>query len=377
MIKIIKTVYEILDTLNSKGYEGYLVGGAVRNTLLKLPIDDYDITTNASPNEIKDIFKEYTLYKVGEKHGTIAILKDNLKIEITTFRSDLDYKDHRHPESVIFTKSLEEDLKRRDFTINALCLDKKGNLIDKVNGLNDLNNKIIRTINDPKERFNEDALRILRALRFSAKFNFNIEDNTKKAMFKYKDLLSYISNERKKEELLKILSTKNNLKTYINDYLDIYNTFIPFKKVDDTINNFSNPYYSLAYLLSKTNNYDLKELKFSKKEINLLNALIKATNTNIENDYNFIDLLSNTNNSEILLYLNELYNTNLSNRYKSLKAYMVNKKTIKLNGEDLLALGYKGKEIKKIQEKLIELIKNKKLKNIKVSLLKYLKKKML
>ena len=377
MIKIIKPIYEILDTLNKEGHEAYLVGGAVRNKLLKLPIDDYDITTDASPEKIKDIFKDYTLYKVGEKHGTIAILKDNLKIEITTFRSDIDYKDHRHPNNVIFTKNLIEDLKRRDFTINALCLDKEGNLIDKVNGLNDLNNKIIRTINDPKKRFNEDALRILRALRFSAIFNFEIEINTEKTMFKYKDLLSYISNERKKEELLKILSTKNNLKKYINDYLEIYNTFIPFKKIDDTINNFSNPYFSLTYLLSKSENYDLKELKFSKKEINLLNILIKATNINIEDDYNFINLLSNTNCKEVLLYLNELYNTNLSNRYKSLKNYIVNKKTIKISGKDLLALGYKGKEIKEIQEKLIELIKNKELKNTKDSLLKYLKKKML
>ena len=362
-----------MDILNVQGYKAYLVGGAVRNIFLKRPIDDYDITSDASPDIIKELFKSYTLYKVGEKHGTIAILKDNIKIEITTFRSDNNYKDHRHPDSVTFTSNLEEDLKRRDFTINALCLDKEGNLIDKHNGLDDLKNKLIRTINSPTERFNEDALRILRAMRFSATFNFEIEDKTKKAMFKNKDLLNYVSNERKKDELLKILSTKNNLQKYINDYLEIYNTFIPFNKIDKTINNFSNPYYSLAYLLSKSEKYDLKDLKFSKKEIDLLNNLIKASITNINDDYNFINTLSGINSKNTLLYLSELYNTNLQTRYKTLKKYMVNAKTLKLTGYDLLALGYKDKEIGKIQKELIELIKNKKLRNTKNSLLKYLK----
>lgn len=372
MKQIVQEVYEAMDILLSKGYEVYLVGGAVRSILLKSEIHDFDLTTSASPEIVISLFNNYPIYRIGEKHGTVVVMINGLPLEITTFRSDVAYIDHRHPTEVIFSDHLQDDLKRRDFTINAMCIDRDDNLIDLYGGVKDLENKIIRTIGDPYTRFNEDALRILRAIRFSSKLGFSIEENTKKAMFDLKDLLNYISMERKKEELLGILSGTNKY-NLINDYLEIYNTFVPFNKIDKKIDNFTNPYFSLAYLLSKTNNYILKELKFSKKEINLLEALIEAGNTDISNDYDFVSLLSLEYYKEILDYLNELYSNDFNQRYIELKKCIVSRGTLDIDGKSLMELGYKGKEIKDIQEKLVKLIRQGKLDNDKSSLIKYLK----
>lgn len=372
MKQIVQEVYEAMDILLSKGYEVYLVGGAVRSILLKSEIHDFDLTTSASPEIVISLFNNYPIYRIGEKHGTVVVMINGLPLEITTFRSDVAYIDHRHPTEVIFSDHLQDDLKRRDFTINAMCIDRDDNLIDLYGGVKDLENKIIRTIGDPYTRFNEDALRILRAIRFSSKLGFSIEENTKKAMFDLKDLLNYISMERKKEELLGILSGTNKY-NLINDYLEIYNTFVPFNKIDKKIDNFTNPYFSLAYLLSKTNNYSLKELKFSKKEINLLEALIEAGNTDISNDYDFVSLLSLEYYKEILDYLNELYSNDFNQRYIELKKCIVSRGTLDIDGKSLMELGYKGKEIKDIQEKLVKLIRQGKLDNDKSSLIKYLK----
>lgn len=372
MKEIPSQIYLVLKILKENDYEGYLVGGAVRNLLLKRKIDDFDITSNASVNVVKALFNNYPLYQTGIVHGTVTVLIDNLKIDITTFRSDVNYIDHRHPETVIFGDNLKDDLKRRDFTINAMCLDIDDNLIDEYDGVSDLNNKLIRAIGDPNTRFYEDALRILRALRFSSKLNFDIEIKTKEAMFNNKDLLNFISMERKKDELLKILDNKDNRQNNINNYLEIYNTFIPFKKVDETVNNFSNAYFALAYLLSKTDGYSLKKLKFSRKEINLLDALIEATKINIKEDYNFISLLSNENSQDILAYLSQLYNINLNARYLDLKPYMVNRNTIEINGQDLMKFGYYGEDIKIILNKLIDKIHHKEISNQHNALIKYL-----
>lgn len=371
MKEIVQEVYKAMDILLEKGYEVYIVGGAVRSILLKEEIHDFDLTTNASPEVIISLFNNYPLYKMGQRHGTIGVMINHLPIEITTFRNDIAYIDHRHPSEVIFSDNLKDDLKRRDFTINAMCFDRNDNLIDMYDGLKDLENKTIRAIGNPNTRFYEDALRILRALRFSNRLNFKIEENTKEAMFDNKDLLKYISAERKKEELIGILSGPNK-QEIINDYLDIYNTFIPFNKIDRTINNFTNPFYALAYLLGKTSNYNLKELKFSNKEISLLNALIEASNTNINSDYDFVSLLKDEYYKEIIEYLSELYSIDLNNRFKTLKNRVVNKDSLNISGNDLIKLGYKGQEIKEIENDLVKQIRLGNLDNDKDSLIKYL-----
>lgn len=372
MKEIAKEVYEVLQTLNNHEYEAYLVGGAVRSLLLKEDITDYDVTTSASPEMIKQLFSNYPLYLIGEKHGTVVVTINNVKIDITTFRKESNYLKHRFPSSVTYSDSLLEDLKRRDFTINALCLDQNDKLYDYFKGVDDLNNKLIRAIGDPDTRFNEDALRILRAIRFKTRLNFEIEEETEKAVFKNKDLLKDISMERKKDELLQILSYKNKQEN-INKYLEIFRTFIPINEIDETINNFSNNFYSLAYLLSKTNGYNLKTLKFSKQEINLLEALIEATNTNLEKDYDFISLLSDPHEKDILNYLKELHGYDYQERYKKLEAYIITRSDLAITSEELINMGYKDKNIKLIQDELLDKIRHQELENTHTALINYLK----
>lgn len=360
-----------LNILNNSGNSAYIVGGAVRNYLLNSKINDYDITTSATPNTIKILFSDYNQYVTGEKHGTVVVLIGKYKIDITTFRKDGEYIDNRHPRSVEYTNDLFEDLKRRDFTINAMCIDINNNLIDLFDGSKDLDNKIIRAIGKPDNRFKEDALRILRAIKFASRLNFTIEDKTRDAIFNNKDLLKNIAMERKKDEFLSILSSSNKAK-YINEYLDVFNTFIPIVKVDNTINNFLDPYYSLAYLLKDLKKINLKDFKYSKHEINLINALIEASRINISNDYDFISCLSNMYEIEILNYLSQLYNLDLSNRYSTLKPYICDINSLKITGEELMKYGYKDKAIKEIKLKIIEEIKNQRLLNTNETIKEYL-----
>ncbi|MDR0832333.1 MAG: CCA tRNA nucleotidyltransferase [Bacillales bacterium] len=207
----------ILDTLTNNNYEVFLVGGCVRDLLLNITPHDYDFTTNATPLEIENIFKNYKLITLGEKYGTVGILIDSVIYEITTYRSENNYIDARHPENITFAKTLKEDLSRRDFTINALAFNNE--LIDLFNGLKDLQDKIIRAVGNPLERFEEDNLRILRAIRFALRFNFTIEPNTYKALMKCLNLLNNIAPERVRTELLLILPLLNK---------DNYTLFTPF-----------------------------------------------------------------------------------------------------------------------------------------------------
>jgi len=190
------------------GYSLYLVGGAVRDYVLGKENHDYDFTTDAEPNEIKKIFKR--TIDTGIKHGTVTIRYKGEGYEVTTFRSEGEYHDGRHPDSVKFIKSLEEDLKRRDFTINALAADLfTGEIIDLHNGLDDLNAKTIRAIGNPIERFSEDALRMLRACRFASKLGFDIDKNTLDAMKKLHENVKAVSAERIKEELFRLIDGTN------------------------------------------------------------------------------------------------------------------------------------------------------------------------
>jgi tRNA nucleotidyltransferase (CCA-adding enzyme) len=203
---------EICGILHNANYEAYLIGGNVRDILLNVKPSDIDLTTNATPQQIKELFQSqgFKLYTIGEKFGTIAILKDNEKIEITTYRSETEYKDFRHPLTVKFETEIKEDLKRRDFTINAMALNPCNNeLIDLFNGKEDLENHIIRCVGNANERFKEDSLRMLRAIRFSAKLNSIIETNTYNAIKENAMLIKEVAYERVKDELLKILSVKD------------------------------------------------------------------------------------------------------------------------------------------------------------------------
>ena len=203
---------KVLEKLINKGFEAYIVGGYVRDKLLGLEAYDIDITTSATPDEIKEIFN---VVDNGSKYQSLTIVEGAYSFEITTFRKDISYDDHRHPSTVI-AKTLDEDLVRRDFTINALALDINGNIIDKHNGLEDLSNKIIRCIGDPIKRFDEDALRILRAIYLCSKLGFTIEKNTMDAIYDKADLVKDLSAMRKRIELFKMIKYNTN-----NSYIDI------------------------------------------------------------------------------------------------------------------------------------------------------------
>lgn len=206
-IKLPFEVRLILENLKNRGFEGFVVGGCVRDSLLNRKPKDWDITTNSRPEETLTVFDEagYKTIPTGIKHGTITILVENKPYEITTYRVDGNYSDRRRPDNVNFTTSITEDLSRRDFTINAMAYNNSDGLIDPFGGQNDLKKKVIACVGIPDIRFNEDALRMLRAIRFSAELNFNIHSETFLAITKNNELINKISKERIREEFNKIL----------------------------------------------------------------------------------------------------------------------------------------------------------------------------
>lgn len=197
----------IIDTIRHAGYEACVVGGCVRDSLLGKKPEDWDITTSALPLQVKSLFKNTV--DTGIKHGTVMVIRNKQGYEVTTYRIDGEYIDGRHPESVEFTPVLGEDLKRRDFTINALAYDPEGGVVDLFGGISDLKNGIIRAVGDPRKRFEEDALRIMRAVRFSAQLSFDIEENTRNAISQFASNLEMVSAERKRVELEKTICSDN------------------------------------------------------------------------------------------------------------------------------------------------------------------------
>lgn len=202
-MKIPGNVERIIRTLNDYGYEAYAVGGCVRDTLLDRKPGDWDITTSARPQEVKELFRR--TIDTGIQHGTVTVMMDRTGYEVTTYRIDGEYEDGRHPKQVEFTSSLIEDLKRRDFTINAMAYSHETGIVDEFGGVEDLNAKTIRCVGDPMERFTEDALRILRAIRFSAQLDFTIEEQTWNAIRVIAPNIAKVSKERIQVELTKLL----------------------------------------------------------------------------------------------------------------------------------------------------------------------------
>ncbi len=226
VIKLPAQVNKAIGLLEGAGFEAFVVGGCVRDSLLGLSPSDWDITTSATPEETEKVFEGYRIIETGLQHGTVTVLINKMPLEITTYRVDGKYSDNRHPDSVSFTRNLKDDLSRRDFTVNALAYKNEKGLIDCFGGQDDLNNRIIRCVGNPDERFNEDALRILRAIRFSSTLGFEIENKTSESVFKNRELLNNIARERIRVELVKLLNGKD-VKRVLLDYRDIIAVFIP------------------------------------------------------------------------------------------------------------------------------------------------------
>ena len=211
-----ESVLQCICTLEQAGFEAYAVGGCVRDALLGLTPHDYDLCTNATPEQTAALFAEFTLVRSGEKHGTIGVVIDKQVIEITTFRTEGGYQDSRHPDWVRFVSDIKEDLARRDFTVNAMAWGPKTGYIDPFGGQPDLENRVLRAVGTPAERFSEDALRILRGVRFAVRFRLTPEAETKKAMTDLAPLMDKLAKERVFEELCKLLPlvTANELLDY-------------------------------------------------------------------------------------------------------------------------------------------------------------------
>lgn len=208
MVKsMLKVAKKILEEIEEAGYEAYIVGGFVRDYLLGIPSNDIDICTSATPKELKKIFPDSEVPK--DDYGSVILMKKNIHFEITTFRRELVYKNHRQPEKIEYVRELYQDLLRRDFTINAICMDKEGNIIDYLNGKGDLEKRRIVAIGDSDLKLSQDALRILRAVRFATTLDFTLDGALFSSIIQHKTLLRSLSYERKREELDKIFTSSN------------------------------------------------------------------------------------------------------------------------------------------------------------------------
>lgn len=216
----------ILDLFKNSGYEAFCVGGAVRDSLMGITPGDWDITTNATPEETARIFKDFRIIETGLRHGTVTVIMNKKPFEITTYRIDGEYEDNRHPHNVTFTRKLKDDLARRDFTVNAIAYNPETGVVDFYGGQDHIYNSIIKTVGDPDKRFNEDGLRIMRALRFASTLGFEIDSETAQAIHRNKDLLKNISAERLKVELTKLVCGKNAF-NILMEYPDVLSVFIP------------------------------------------------------------------------------------------------------------------------------------------------------
>ncbi len=216
----------IISSLENIGHTCFAVGGCVRDSIMGRVVFDYDLTTSAHPNEVLTLFSEHKTVKQGVRFGTVAVILDGKPYEITTFRKESDYKDSRHPDFVEFVDDIETDLSRRDFTVNAIAFCENRGVVDPFSGVEDIKSKIIRTVGSPDKRFSEDALRILRALRFASTLCFAVEEQTEKALFANSESIKTVSSERIFSELKKLLLGAN-AKEVLLKYREILANVIP------------------------------------------------------------------------------------------------------------------------------------------------------
>ena len=225
-IVVSDTAKDIISTLESSGFEAYVVGGCVRDSIMGINPHDWDICTSATPPQIIECFRTKRIIETGLKHGTVTIINDGDQYEVTTFRIDGEYSDNRHPDHVIFTTSIEEDLSRRDFSMNAMAYNDRIGLVDPFGGSRAINNREIVCVGNPDDRFNEDGLRIMRALRFASVYDFTIDSETSNSIHKYCHLLDNISVERIQSELSRMLLGRNILNVLL-EYKDVISVIIP------------------------------------------------------------------------------------------------------------------------------------------------------
>ena len=347
-----KIIYNVLEKLENCSYEAYIVGGYVRDFLIyKKESFDVDITTSATPKEVVEIFKDYEV-KLYD-YGNVSFNIDKFKFDITTFRKDVRYKNNRKPEKIVYIESLEEDLERRDFTINTLCMDKNENIIDYYDGKKDIKRKRIKSIGNPKKKLEEDALRILRAIRFATTYKYKIDNELKEAIIEKRDLLKNISYERKKEELNKIFCSKH--KKYGINLLKQLKLTCPLEleSIDNALLN-----KDLIGIWATITNVDYA---FTKKEKDLIKKIkelkdLDINDIHVEYEYGLYPLT-------IVSNLKKLNTKKITSKYENLP--IKDRVEIKITTDEICFLLDKkpGDFLKEIMNDLEELILTGELKN--------------
>ncbi len=438
-ISIPDFISKAISVLEINGYEAYVVGGCVRDAYLcKIP-NDWDVTTSATPDEMKKVFESFKVIETGIKHGTLSVIIDEQIVEITTMRVDGEYSDNRHPDSVEFTRNIESDLARRDFTVNAMAYNLSTGLVDPFNGRGDIDKKIIKCVGDPDKRFNEDALRIIRGLRFSSVLDFDIDKATAESMLKNKALLNNVAKERVRVELLKLLCGIR-VKSVLMDFAPVifeiipelspmynfpqntpYHIFDVWEHTAVAVDSIKpDPILRMAMLLHDSGKPEkhktdrdgtdhfkfhqqlsfekskaiLKKLRFSNSEIEEISNLVLYHDWRPDGDEKKILVMASELTPEFLLRLmpvlkadilaknpdnipNDL--TNVEKTQSVVADIIKNKpcisiKDLCIDGNDLIKLGFKGKEIGEILKRILFLIIDGQLKNNQESVLTYIKK---
>ncbi|PEQ93410.1 CCA tRNA nucleotidyltransferase [Bacillus sp. AFS006103] len=294
----------VLKKLEDAGFEAYFVGGSVRDFLLNREINDVDIATSATPDEVKRIFPKTV--DIGIEHGTVLVLVNNGEYEITTFRTESEYQDYRRPKEVSFIRSLKEDLQRRDFTMNAIAMDRNRKLIDPFNGYQAILERIIQTVGSPNDRFQEDALRMMRAVRFVSQLSFQIENETIQALTKLVHLLDNIAVERKRAEFEKLLIGKNknnalkilldaNIHSFLPDLKEQRQQLEKLISFNSTNLNKNEMWSLLIYCLNlqpKEIELFLKEWRLALKDIREIQLVVHFLSKRLEQDWSIYDLYS-------------------------------------------------------------------------------------
>ena len=434
-VKIPEKAKIISELLEKAGYESFLVGGCVRDMLMGKVPHDIDITTNATPDEIKEVFKDYHTLDIGAKHGTITVILQGEPIEITTYRRESTYTDGRHPDSVTFTRSITDDLSRRDFTCNAIAYSPTVGIVDPFDGQSDIKSKTLRCVGTSAERFKEDSLRILRGLRFASCLGFTIEEDTAKAMYTCRELISIVSPERIFTELSKLICGKN-AGEIISNYSDILAVALPeikdmkgfeqhnFHHIYDVLNhtakvvdsvypavnlrlaalfhdcgkpdcfsideNGVGHFYSHASISANKANEALTRLRCDNATREKVVKLVKIHDTPIEPDSKtvkkklqkygeeiFFDLIKLQRADNKGLSPDYLYRQKTYDKLEEIARQVIEEnqcfslKDLAVNGRDMMSLGLKGKSIGKALDELLKAVIEEKCDNDKESLIEY------
>ena len=361
---MLNNALKLLKEIDDKGFVSYIVGGFVRDYLLGIESNDIDICTNATPKDIKEIFKDACL--PCEDYGSITVVRKGINYEITTFRQDIGYSDNRHPNEIKYIDNVEEDLLRRDFTINTICMDKDGYIIDHLGGKKDLDSKIIRTVGNSLDKFREDSLRILRAIRFATILDFNLDEEVSEAIKNTKNLLSNLSYERKKEELDKIFTSPNfkkGIRLLIDLGLDKELEIPNLYKVLDSDVTSSIGIWSILNVGDK--------YPFNKNEIELIdnvNKVIGLDNLNPSVLYKYglyVNSVAGKIKKDDIKKITEVYNNLI----------IKSRKEINITAEEIMAILNRepGEYLKDIYDDLEEEILYNRLENDRLSISKYIK----